>query len=296
MRSLKELFILDRETTIPIVRKIPFEFPEDTDPHWIPGEPELASMANGASLTMPYLEPFLIKTIRDSLTHIEDPLLREEIDGFAQQEAHHYQMHRKFNNLLKRKGYPELAHIEEQMKASYAKLSQRSLQVRMAYTAGFEAMTMGITKWLIGDRLRLFAGADPQATSFILWHMVEETEHKCVAYDAYKAVYGTGLKSYFYRMIGVFHGSLDVIRYSRKAYQMMLKKDGLWKSFRSRLRLAILKAGPFLLRAALPGHNPRHEKDLQWVTDWLEGYEKSDKSVAPLIDTLDPKMPVPFTT
>ncbi len=292
--------MLNRKTTIPLPRDIPFEFPDDIDPHWIYGDPEMSCMVNGSSLVMPYLEPFLVKSIRDCAAHIDEPLLKNEIKGFADQEVYHFKTHRRFNEILKSKGYPELAEHEQKMKAAYLKLSHKSLQKRMAYTAGFEAMTMGITKWVIEDRVKLFAGADTRVASFAIWHMVEETEHKCVAFDAYQAVFGSGLKAYWHRMLGVFHGSLHVLILSRAGYHIMLKKDGLWKSPKSRWRLwrricwFTMAAGPYLIRAALPGHNPRQEKDPQWVLDWLEGYNKSDTTRAPLIDTHHPDMPVPF--
>lgn len=281
------------------IRKIPFDFPNDMNTQWIPEKPELCAMINGASLTMPFLEPFLIKSINDTLDKIEDPQLKKEVKGFVGQEAHHFKMHRKFNDLLIKK-HPQLKEIEEEMRHSYSKLSKKSLQVRMAYTAGFEAMTMGITKWLVGDRVALFAGADPRATSFVLWHMVEETEHKRVAHDAYAAVFGHGFKSYLFRALGVFHGSFDVMRFSRRGYISTLKRDGLWKSWQSRLKLAkslfsfLANAMPFLLRAALPGHDPRAEVDLQWVIDWLKAYNQLPAGTVPLVDTNDPEMPVPY--
>lgn len=292
--------MLNRKTSIPVSRAVPFEFPDDIHRHWNRNEPELSAMANGASLTMPYLEPFLIKTIRDCGKLIDDPLLKEEIEGFVQQEAHHFKAHRRFNDLLKQNGYPELAEFEQKMKQAYIRLGQNSLQKRMAYTAGFEAMTMGITKWIIGDRVKLFAGSDPRVASFMIWHMVEETEHKCVAFDAYKAVFGSSLKSYWHRMLGVFHGSLHVLWLARRGYHIMLKKDGLWKNMKSRWRLWVricwfaAAAGPYLIRAALPGHDPRQERDLQWVLDWMDGYEGSDKTKTPLVDTRHPDIPVPF--
>jgi len=49
------------------------------------------------------------------------------------------------------------------------------------------------------------------------------------------------------------------------------------------------------LRAALPGHNPDAEKDLQWVIDWLKGYESMPSGKVPLVDTRHPLMPVPFS-
>jgi predicted metal-dependent hydrolase len=35
-------------------------------------------------------------------------------------------------------------------------------------------MTLGVTRWLVEDRVKLFAGADTRVVSFVLWHMVEE--------------------------------------------------------------------------------------------------------------------------
>ena len=102
----------------------------------------------------------------------------------------------------------------------------------MGYTAGFESMTLGVTRWLVEQRHDLFRGSDPRVGSFVLWHMVEETEHKRVAYDVYQAA----CPGYFMRALGVFTGSLHVMAYARRAYTMMLKKDGLW--FRAEIAAA----------------------------------------------------------
>lgn len=281
-------------------RRPPFEFPDDIDPQWIPGKPELAAMMNGASLTMPYLEPFLIRSMREASNHIEDDALRADAAGFNAQEGMHFRMHRQFNDLLKNKRYPELAEVEQAMTVTYERLGKCSLRKRMAYTAGFETMTLGVTKWLVEQRVALFSGADSRVVSFVLWHMVEETEHKMAAFDVYQALYKPSLGNYFARMLGVFHGSLDVMRFSMRGYKTILKKDGLWRNFRSRLRLArflsafVYHVGPYLLRGALPGHDPRHEKDPQWVLDWLDGYDNAPVGKPPLINTNDPQMPVPF--
>lgn len=285
---------------IPVPRRIPFEFPPDLKPCWKPGDPEFCAMVNGASLTMPYLEPFLIRTVRDAIGEVADPAVAEAGRAFNAQEQFHYQSHRRFNELVKASGYPELAEIEVAMKAAYARLSQRSLRTRLAYTAGFEAMTLGVTRWLVDNRARLFGQSDPRVASFILWHFVEETEHKLVAHDVYHALYGRGLRNYLARAFGVFHGSFDVMRFSMRAYKAILRKDGLWTNLRSRLRLAarlgsfVTTVGPYLLRATLPGHNPRNERDPQWVSDWLAGYARAGSEGVPLLDTHDPQIPVPF--
>lgn len=285
----------------PVPRRIAFEFPDDIDPQWIPGEPELAAMINGGSLVMPYLEPFLIRTVRETTQQLGNAQLNEQGRAFNTQEQHHYKAHRRFNEMLKANRYPQLEVIERDMQAAYARLALRPLRSRMAYTAGFESMTLGVTKWLIEQRVSLFKGADTRVVSFVLWHMVEETEHKCVAYDIYQAAFGGSLGGYFARAYGVFHGSLQVMWFSMRAYKAMLQHEGLWQQLRSRLRLAmhitafIRHVGPYLLRAALPGHSPRREKDPQWVLDWIAGYGAAPLDQIPLLDTHSPQMPVPYT-
>lgn len=285
---------------LPIPRQIAFSFPDDLDPCWKPGDPEFCAMVNGASLTMPYLEPFLIRTVREAMPRLADPRVHEAARAFNTQEQFHYQAHRRFNELIKARGYPELAALEARMQAAYQRLGTKSLRTRLAYTAGFEAMTMGVTRWLINHRVRLFGGSDSRVASFILWHFVEEAEHKCVAYDVYQDVCGGGAGAYLARAVGVFHGALDVMFASMRGYKLILRKDGRWYQWRSRLRLLrhlasfVRTVAPYLLRAAMPGHTPRREQEPQWVYDWIAAYQHAPPGYVPMVDTHSKTLPVPF--
>ena len=64
---------------------------------------------NGVSLTMPYLEPFLVKTMREAAGHLSQPELLEDIRAFNGQEASHYKCHRQLNNLLQKTVYAKPA-------------------------------------------------------------------------------------------------------------------------------------------------------------------------------------------
>jgi len=285
---------------MPVPRQIAFEFPDDLQPHWKPSDPEFCAMVNGASMSMPYLEPFLIRTMREAMQLTDDATVQDSGRAFNMQEQYHYQTHRRFNELLKSKRYPELAQLERDMQDYYQRLSKRSLRVRMAYAAGFESMTLGVTGWLVENRVRLFSGADTRVASFIVWHFVEESEHKCVAYDVYQSAFGKGIGGYWARMAGVFHGSFSIMWFSMRGYKSILQKDGLWNRLGSRWRLAlhlgsfVRAIAPYVLRAALPGHDPRSERDPQWVLDWIAGYASAPPGVIPLLDTAHPLMPVPF--
>ncbi len=198
-----------------VVRRIPFEFPEDLEPHWHPGRPEWGHMVNGASLVMPYLEPYLIQAIRLGLKQIDDPALRDVAKDSCGQEGQHYRQHKRFNDLLASKGYPELRGHEAEMERSYARLlERRSLRFHLAYAAGFETMALAVGHWLVNDREYLFGGSDPRVASLVLWHFVEEIEHKNAALDVYNAVCG----DYFYRLFGLLYASFHVMALNRRAY------------------------------------------------------------------------------
>ena len=261
------------------VRRLDFAVPDDVNPHWHPTEPEWSHMVNGASLCMPYLEPYLIKAVKAAKPHIADSRLLAEADDYIGQEAHHYKQHRKFNDILISHGYDELRDIEQRMADDFARfLRDKPLAFHLAYTAGFESMALGIGHWLVRERERLFGGADSSVASLVLWHFVEEIEHKNVALDVYRAACG----GYWRRIHGLFCATLHVIKYSRQAYQAMLKRDGLWHDVRSRWRLQKMLLRflgalvPHILRCCIPGHEPRDIPDPAWTDAWVERYKADD--------------------
>ncbi len=281
-----------------IIRDFSFDFPDTTNPKWIPGKGVRSHLLNGMSLTMPYLEPFLVKTGKECARHIESEELREDIRGFCGQESQHYKCHRRLNEVLKANGYPELANVEERMDAAWKSLTKQDLEKRLAYAAGFECMTNGFTRWMIKKRQQLFKNADPYIASFWLMHMIEETEHKTVALDCYMAYSGR----FWPRFKGVFHGPFHVIGWGMVGMMTALRKDGLLKKPSTWLQIArevislAYNLGPFLLRALIPGHDPRKETDPAWMREWIDGYAQMPAgSPIPLLDTHHPQMPIPFS-
>ena len=282
-----------------VIRAFAFEFPDDLDPLWVPDNPVRSHLFNGFSLTMPYLEPYLIKSTQQATAFIDEPELLSDMRGFNGQEARHYQCHRRLNELLKSNGYPELGAVEDRMAKSFERLSKMSLRTQLAYNAGFESMTNGFTHWIINKRVKLFRNAGSEITSFWLMHMVEETEHKTVAFDAYMAYSG----EYFPRAFGVFHGSFHLVGWALIGMWTALKKDkALHKprnivTFVREISSLLFNVGPYLLRALLPWHNPRCEEDPKWMRDWCDGHAKLPAGeLIPLIDTTSADMPVPFQT
>ncbi len=218
--------------------------------------------------------------------------------GTVTQEACHSRCHRQLNELLKANGYSALAEVEANLDQAYKRLEQRSLQTKLAFAAGFECMTNGFTHWFINRRSQLFGNGCPYVTSFWLMHVIEEMEHRTVAFDAYIAYAG----QYLPRLVGVFHGSLHFFIHGLLGTVCALRQDGMVHQPRKLVRLVyevglvMWNVAPYLLRALLPGYNPRWEDNPQWFDDWIAGYSSlAPGSKLPLVDTSNPDMPVPFS-
>lgn len=277
------------------VRQMPFEF-MPRHKSWNPDKPEFAHIVNSASLAMPFLEPYLIKSMRKARPLIKDSALREELDKYIKQEAMHYRRHKEFNDTLSQKGYSSVQSMENTLAEDYDALeSKRSLRFNLAYAEGFEAMALAIGEMLIEDREYLFGDSDSAVASLVLWHFVEEIEHKNVAFDVFDHLYG----SYFWRIIGLMYATCHIFWRTGQGYRALLKEDGLWKSAASRWKLLRVlgriagNIAPKWLRILKPGYHPKQIRDPDWGLAWASTFASGSENLAQL-DTqrLHEKAPV----
>ncbi|MFP6806395.1 MAG: metal-dependent hydrolase [Pseudomonadales bacterium] len=279
------------------VRRMPFSFTSSTDAHWNKSKPEFSQLVNAASFGMPYLEPYLIKTMREARSKITDERLKESLDLYVFQEAQHYQQHKKYNDQLAAR-YDCVASIEKVLADDYKRLGkEKSLRFNIAYAEGFEAMALVIGHMLINDREFLFGGSDTSVASLVLWHFVEEIEHKNVTFEVFEHLDGT----YRWRIFGLFYAATHIMSRTGQGYRQLLKEDGLWSSFASRLKLMKLlvrifsKLLPGVLRICMPGYRPASVKDPEWASDWAEIFEHDPDQVAQLdTNRFDSNIPIPL--
>lgn len=178
------------------VRRMNFEFPEDMDLVFIEDDPALSYFFVGAWMMLPYLEPYLIRTIQSAMAHIKNPQTLEEMKRFCAQEGQHYRQHAKANDVVKRvhPSGPHLAALEKEVEALFARWSkEKSLRFNLAYAEGFESMTCAGARAQI--ELDIFSYMKEPIRGLMYWHIMEEVEHRTVCFDAYEQVFG----GYFYR-------------------------------------------------------------------------------------------------
>jgi uncharacterized protein len=203
------------------VRRMPFDFPTDVDLVFVPDDPGTSYTFLGAWFMLPYLEPYLIRTIQAAMPKVADATLREDMKRFCAQEGQHFRQHAKANEMIRgrRPGFARLAELETALDAEYRRFSEtKSLRFNLAYAEGFESLTAAVSTAQI--EVGLFDNLNPLA-QLALWHVTEELEHRTVAYEAYDAVSG----GYLHRMtVGVW-AQIHYLGWAARLAKIMREAD-----------------------------------------------------------------------
>jgi predicted metal-dependent hydrolase len=243
-----------------VVRQMDFDFPADIDPVVVAGDPEQSYLMIGLSLLLPYLEPYLIRTMKVARKHVSDPQLIDDLARFSAQEGQHYRQHIRFNEAIRLQGFEKLTELEEALDADYRRFSNtRSLRFNLAYAEGFEALTTAVA------RFSFERGPDPNlhpaAAALFRWHLVEELEHRTVAFDVYDHVCG----GYAYRLFAGLYAQWHMASFIRRVVHYMLEADpeavarcGGAAGRRARERKALSDLRKSLLPKLLSTYSPRY--------------------------------------
>jgi uncharacterized protein len=173
-------------------RRMSFEESMRDLPRHFAGDGDLIAGHVIASLSsvFPDGEDYFVRSVRHYRDRITDPALKRQVSGFIGQEAVHGREHRVFNDRLAELGYPT---------KQYEKFTRVGLRFRerilpaisnLAATAALEHFTATLAELVLtNEEVRDLMGAEAVRDLFV-WHALEESEHKAVAFDVYKAVGG----------------------------------------------------------------------------------------------------------
>jgi len=228
-------------------------------------------------LLMPYVEPYLVRSIRRTLPALDEPL-RSRTDEYVKQELAHHVQHRRFNDVLAGQ-CPGVRPLERWMRRVYGWLGRtRSDRFNVAFAAGSETLAFGIARWVDANVGVLFDGADADASALFLWHLAEEVEHKTAAFDVFEATDGSRLRYAAATVLSLvllvgftFAGSLVMLRSTRR-----LRFPVAWfRLARWSVSLAFTLL-PMVAVSCLPGHHPRRFSDPVYLTQWLRGLDAKE--------------------
>lgn len=203
------------------VRRMDYEF-QDMPKYWCNNEPTFTHYFTGLSTLFPEGESYFVRSVRALRAEVKNnEQLDRDIGAFIGQEAMHSKEHHAFHQSAQQYGLdPESL---EKMTGIVLKAIERTFPKKwnLLVTVGLEHYTAVLVVEMMKDVNELMT--DETIRNLWLWHSVEETEHKAVAYDMYEYLYGKGLDAYIPR-IAIFTFSLTMITVMSTLYQVVLLK------------------------------------------------------------------------
>ncbi|MEZ5505870.1 MAG: metal-dependent hydrolase [Gammaproteobacteria bacterium] len=254
---------------IPRVVRFDYESVMRKNRYWHGGDPVTTHFFNALQAMFPEGERFFMDSARD----VRDMLgkdnisaeLNEQIRLFIRQEAMHGREHDAWTTALISLGYIGMEGFDLKLKRDN-KWSKKHLKPiwRLAMTAASEHFTASLAHLFIYKRPDFIEQAASPFRELLVYHAMEEVEHKAVCYDLYNEAKG----GYFLRIAGMVFVTFDLLIRLRNRQEYLLKKDGQWtpenrKKARDLLwgKDGIMRVlAPYLLQYFRPDFHP-------WETD-----------------------------
>jgi uncharacterized protein len=257
-------------------RRLDFEF----DPAAVPrdfyaGDPALSLVMASLSIVFPEGERFFVASVAHYRDRIDDPALAEAVRGFAAQEGMHAKEHGAFNAMLAAHGLGVAQDLERKVRKLLRFRTKTSPPAaRLAVTCALEHFTAIMAEQLLTDSAHRDA-IHPSVRGLWLWHALEESEHKAVAFDVYQKVDG----SYLLRARVMALVTLFFVGFISYGHLRLLKARGLLGDVRGLLRAfdyLWLRPGVFrrLVPAYLAYYRPSFHPDDRDTTALLEEWRE----------------------
>ncbi len=250
-----------------------FEF-RDVPRHWFDDNPLLTHFLNALSLTFPDGERFFVDSVRTYRDAVKDPQRQKDISGFIGQEAMHSLEHDTFNHYLIAQGYEKQAAGGQKLARYLIGRGRKHMSplLQLAGTAGLEHITAILAHQLLSNPQKI-AKIDPSVRDLWVWHAIEETEHKAVAYDLYQDISG----DYYMRARIFLLASWFLMGYTSRYTYALLKADGLhlnptvyakgfWALFGYKGFISSMI--PDYLSYLKPGFHPWDKDDSHLIAKW----------------------------
>ncbi|MGH3722808.1 MAG: metal-dependent hydrolase [Mycobacterium sp.] len=265
---------IDSSTRSIKTRRIKFRYPTGSlNRHYVQGDLVMSHVIAMLSAVFPEGEDYFIRSVKHYSDQITDPVLKKQVAGFIGQEVTHGREHRELNDRLQQMGYPT-AFVDRMTKLGMNLYTRRiSPRFNLAVTAALEHYTATLAETLLTDQRAQDLLGNSEVRSMLLWHALEESEHRAVAFDVYRTVGGTErMRAWAMRLItaificGTFLETVLSLSRDRAAYNPIR----LFKS------VAALRHSPFVSREILgriraynrPGFHPDEFDNIDLIERW----------------------------
>ena len=261
------------------VRKVKFNYKESGEAMF-PHSAMVKHLLHVLSMAFPDGEQFFVDSVRPFRKKLANAGLREEVRAFIGQEAQHGAQHDEYNDFLAKSSPIPTKRIRKVIKR-VTEFGTRNVPaiLRLSGTAAAEHFTSILAEQLLANPT-LGENADAEHYKLWMWHAVEETEHKAVAFDVFQAVGG----SYWNRvtmlagmtLIAIPGISAAVLIFTAADGKLFSKKD--WAGFIDygfgKRRGIFSKAIPAYLRYYQRDFHPWKYDNSELVAQWKARFEQ----------------------
>lgn len=260
----------------PVVRarRIRFSYPTGSlQRHYVDGDLVMSHVIAHLSAVFPEGEDFFVRSVRRFADQVTDPELKSRVRGFIGQEVSHGREHRALNERLQQMDYSTVR-VDRTVRRNM-KIVERWLSplTCLAVTAAFEHFTAVLAETLLSDERAQALLGSTEVRSLLLWHAIEESEHRSVAFDVYRAVGGTETRRIWTMRVIRLSFTAAVAIYSSIS---LLGDRATYNPVRLFRSLAALRHSPFLTRAVVrrvfaytkPGFHPDDTDNTALLEHW----------------------------
>ncbi|MFM7531404.1 MAG: metal-dependent hydrolase [Rubrivivax sp.] len=215
-----------------VVRRLLVDLKSPIPRRWNGGDAFRSAFFNALSMSFPAGEQVFIDSVRKGLPRLaqRDPAaharFEAEARAFIGQEATHRRVHELFNAHLAREGL--VNHWEPRIHRRLARLERlagNEPRAWLAVTAATEHLTALLAEHLL-THPEMLEGAEPRLRDLWLWHSSEESEHRCTAFDLYRALGGNDTwRRRFFRLV-TWHFATDLLR---QTLHNLWRDGALWQ-------------------------------------------------------------------
>ncbi|WP_207308872.1 metal-dependent hydrolase [Marinobacter salicampi] len=177
-------------------QRMGFEFDEKVPNYWLDDSYTLSHTMNALSVLFPQGEQFFVDSVRYFRDCVTDPAKKAEVRGFIGQEAMHSLEHDAMNSHVRDQGMP-VEELEKQLKMVLDLTRKLPKRHQLAVTCGLEHLTAMMADMLL-ERSDVREDMHETMRPLWVWHAIEETEHKGVAFDVFQESGGTYAERTFY--------------------------------------------------------------------------------------------------
>lgn len=255
---------------------------QDVPLDWCANDPFETTFLNALSLLFPEGERFFVESVKAHKHLVTDPELQRAVAGFIGQEAMHGREHRAFNDMLVSHGHASAPKVDAWLKRFLIGVRKNmSAKSQLAVTTALEHFTAMLAEALLA-KSDMRDDFDASMQPLWLWHALEESEHKAVAFDVYNAAGG----GYARRVAIMLLTTSVFFAVTFAVHQRMLRERRIapWKWLRGIRRMWIYpgfltRLTPAWLAYFKPGFHPNERDTRALLEEWRAILFPAEKAV-----------------